>query len=120
MRKDITCHICFKSEGLGLLYYQKTYYDTKEKSFTHPMLVCNACKSEFLKRSQTLQEARPVFWTWLRIAKADMRLWMWLSSGKGKAQNDMDCPLWRKKMLRLKKISDGRFISWTNQMPMSL
>ena len=120
IRKDIICFLCFKSEGLGLLYYQKIYYQSRKKGFTRPTLVCDKCKAEFLKQNRMIEEGRPIFWNWLQIAKADMRLWMWLASDKGKEQNDMSDPLWRKKLLRLKKIAEGRRISWTNKMPMSI
>jgi len=65
-------------------------------------------------------EGRPIFLSWLKIAKTPMAKWMWLASDKAKAHNDMATSLWRKKLLRIKKICEGRKIAWINQMPMPL
>lgn len=120
MRKDIRCMMCLQDEGLGLLYYKKQYRGSKYEGYSSPTLVCDKCRALFLSSHTLLEEGRPVFWTWLQIAKADMKLWMWLSSNKGKEYNDMASKAWRTKLLRLKKIAEGRKISWIIQMPMAI
>ena len=120
LRTDIQCHMCLKEEGLGLLYYRKTYRDLKYEGFLSPTLICDKCQDRFLLQNELLAEGRPVIWSWVRIAKADMKLWMWLSSNKGKEYNDMASKAWRTKLLRLKKIAEGRKISWIIQMPMAI
>ena len=120
IRKDIRCNMCLKDEGLGLLYYKKSYRDLKYDSFISPTLICDACQKEFTQHSDILSEGRPVVWSWVRIARTDMKLWMWLSSNKGKEYNDMASKIWRTKLLRLKKIAEGRRKSWIIQMPMAI
>ena len=117
MRKDIKCYHCGEQEADYLIFYEKI--GRGYKLFQHPSLICHECR-EYFKTSNRLLEARPIILSFVRLGKMAMPQVLWLASDKGKAQNDMACPAWRKKLFRIKKIGEGRSKAWVNQMPMGI
>ena len=120
MREDIKCHVCAQNEALNLLYYRKTTHSMALPVITHPTLICDDCLTQFLESNRLIKEGRPQVLYPVNIALMDFALLMWLTTDKGKAHNDLDTTLWRKKLKRLKKICDGRYKKYIYQSPMSI
>jgi hypothetical protein len=119
VRKDLKCTNCQANEATRLLYFRKYYQDTAKFAFFHPQLLCKPCADSVLK-SDRLFQRQPVFVTFLQMAKKPMQHVMALCSPKGKEHNDMAYPIWRKKLLRIRKIYEGRLNSYTNKILMPL
>ncbi len=102
-RQDLLCRQCFSEEANTLLYYRKDHPCTKEVSFKDPMFICEGCKQQIRSMSR-LFDFRPVYLNFERLAVMEYPQIIWLTSDKGKAQNDMEGKVWRKKLLRVKKV----------------
>ena len=119
MQAKLICHQCNKNLATNLLYFTHLYYDTRKVGIFHPQIICNDCKAQIISRKE-LFENKPVFVPFLSIAKMNYRQVMWLCSDKGKEVSELACDIWRKKLLHIKKYSEGVLNSWTNKMPMSI
>ena len=100
------CHNCRVEHSMYLLYYEKLYRDSHKTGITNPMLICESCKAKYVTYN-VLFENRPVFVPFKAIQKADYRSIMWLCSDKGKERNDLAEPIWRTRLIMIKKIMES-------------
>lgn len=106
---QLLCHNCRENKSMYLLYYEKLYRDTRKISITDPMLICEDCKGKYLTYN-VLFENKPVFIPFSAFKTANWQKVMWLCSMKGKERNDLECPIWRKRLQQIKKIMDSMAI----------
>ena len=110
MRKDLICRQCFEEEANTLLYFKKEHSATNEISIKDPMFICGTCKEQILSLDRFF-EFRPIMLPFERLALWAYPQIIWLTSDKGKAENALEGKIWRKKLLRVKKVWQAGILS---------
>lgn len=117
MHQDLLCHQCHEQESGYLLFFSKYYHDVKRSRFSHPMLICYECAVRF-SSDDRMFENKPIIKSFSELEAMPMKKLMWYCSDKGKEGNDLSSKIWRTKILRIRKVMEGRTLKWTKQTPM--
>jgi len=113
----LRCYQCGKQESKWLLYYKKRYYN--KVGFFDPMLLCEKCALPF-KSFNPFLERHPVLTHFKALAKMKIPKIMWLCSDKDKECNQLAYPVWRSRLIHIKKYTEGVGHSTLYWMPMPL
>ena len=98
-------------EAQNLLFFVKVYRHSELPGYYDPQVICNVCRDEMESGKDRLFDRKPKVIPFLQLGRSEMGRVMYLCSDKGKEVNELAEGIWRKKILRVKKIYEGRIRS---------